>query len=258
MSTILYHGEPSGPSLTVLAALAESGAEVECRPINLLAGDRHNLPGLTDTIALDMCVEGEGPVLVIDGEAMTESVFISQYLDEIGNGTLQPKDAYKHWEMLMWCRRVTERGAPAAAFLKCQAHAHPALAAVDNAAFIKLTSAIKSDDLRARWEHVRAGRFPEEQVADSRAKVIGTADMANTALADGRDWIMGDFSIADLVTFAWLCTDVVPEALEGRPALLSWIDRMGARPSIRSARSRATVSEPDHCWAPGPEINRWG
>lgn len=258
MGTILYHGEPCGPSLTVLAALAESGAEVECRPINLLAGERHRLPGITDVTALDMGVEGEGPVLVIDGEAMTESVFIAQYLDEIGNGTLQPKDAYKHWEMLMWCRRVTERGAPAAAFLKCQEDAHPVLAAMDDAAFATLTSAIKSDDLRSRWEQVRAGNFLEEQVADSRAKVIGTADMANSALADGRDWIMGDFSIADLVTFAWLCTDAVPEALDGRPALLSWLDRMAERPSIQAARARATAGEPAQCWAPGPEINRWG
>lgn len=258
MGTILYHGEPVGPSLTVLAALAESGADVECRPINLLKGERHTLPGLTDTTALDMGVEGEGPVLVVDGEAMTESVFIAQYLDEIGNGSLQPMDAYKHWEMLMWCRRVTERASPAAAFLKCQAHAHLALAAMDDGSFASITSSIASDDLRARWQEVRVGNFPDAQIADSRAKVIGLAQMADTALADGRDWLMGDFSIADLVTYSWLCADLVPESVEGKVALIGWIDRMAKRPSIISARSRATVADPDQSWAPGPEINRWG
>lgn len=258
MGTILYHGEPCGPSLTVLAALAESGADVECRPINLLAGERHTLSGLTDTTALDMGVEGEGPVLVIDGEAMTESVFIAQYLDEIGNGTLQPKDAYKHWEMLMWCRRVTERGAPAAAFLGCQAYAHPTLAQMGDADFAALTSAIASDDLRARWEQVRAGKLPAEQAVDSRAKVVATADMANAALEDGRDWLMGDFSIADLVTYAWLCADLVPEALEGRGKLAAWLERMRDRSSVQAALARATVADPSKCWAPGPEINRWG
>ncbi len=258
MSTILYHGEPSGPSLTVLAALAESGIDVECRPINLLAGDRHTLPGVSDAVTLDMGVEGEGPVLVIDGEALTESVFIAQYFDEMGNGSLQPKDAYKHWEMLMWCRRVTERGAPAASFLKCQAHAQPVLAAMDDGAFAKLTVAIASEDLRARWENVRNGNFPEDQIADSRTKVIGTADMANAALADGREWLMGDFSIADLVTYSWLCADLVPEAVEGKDALKAWIARMAARPSVQAALARATVANPDACWAPGPEINRWG
>lgn len=258
MRTILYHGEPAGPSLTVLAALAESGVDVDCRPINLIAGARHSLPNISESVALDMGVEGEGPVLVIDGEALTESVFIAQYFDEMGTGNLQPKDAFKHWEMLMWCRRVTERGAPATAFLKCQAYAQPTLAALSDADFATITSAIASDDLRARWEHVRAGNFPSEQAEDSRAKVIATAEMANVALADGRDWLMGDFSIADLVTYAWLCTDLVPEALEGRGPLQAWMDRMAVRPSVQAALARATVSLPDKSWAPGPEINRWG
>jgi GST-like protein len=258
MSTILYHGEPAGPSLTVLAALAESGVEIECRPINLLAGERHTLPDITDSVALDMGVEGEGPVLVIDGEAMTESVFIAQYFDEVGKGSLQPKDAHKHWEMLMWCRRVTERGAPAAAFLKCQSYAQHKLAGMNYGAFCKMISAIASDDLRARWEDVRAGQFPEPQLLDSRTKIVGTADMAGAALADGRDWLMGDFTIADLVTYSWLCADLVPDILEGREHLTAWIDRMVARPSILAARARSTVPNPEECWAPGPEINRWG
>ena len=258
MSTILYHGEPTGPSLTVLAALAESGVEVECRPINLFAGERHTLPDITDSVALDMGVEGEGPVLVVDGEAMTESVFIAQYFDELGQGTLQPKDAYKHWEMLMWCRRVTERGAPAATFLNCQSYAHPKLAAMDEANFASLTAAIKSDDLRTRWADVRQGKFPVEQVADSRSKVMALAEMTDTALADGRDWLMGDFSIADLVTYPWLCSDLVPEACTGKLALQGWMARMAARPGMTAALKRATVSNPEECWAPGPEINRWG
>jgi GSH-dependent disulfide-bond oxidoreductase len=40
---ILYHGEPNGPSLAVLAALFETGLEVELRHIDLLAGERHTI-----------------------------------------------------------------------------------------------------------------------------------------------------------------------------------------------------------------------
>ena len=43
MSMVLYHGEPNGPSLAVLAALAESGLAIECRRIDLAAGERHAL-----------------------------------------------------------------------------------------------------------------------------------------------------------------------------------------------------------------------
>jgi len=68
MSMILYHGEPNGASLAVLAALGESGAEADCKAIDLLAGERHTIPGLTQAVARDMGVEGEGPVLVIEGD----------------------------------------------------------------------------------------------------------------------------------------------------------------------------------------------
>ncbi len=261
MSTmILYHGEPNGASLAVLAALYESGADAETRSINVLAGERHSLAGISEPLALDMGVEGEGPVLLVDGEAMTESVFIAQFLDECGTGALQPKDAYRHWEMLMWCRRVTERGSPAAAFLGCQAEAHASLAAVDDAAFGAITAKIASDDLRARWHQVRDGDFPEDMAADSRTKIVDAADNIEAKLADGRDWLMGDFSIADLVSFSWLTGMElrVPEAFSGKPNLSNWLARMRARPSIARALSLATIADPGLSWVPGPEINRWG
>ncbi len=47
MDAILYHGEPNGPSFAVLAALGESGLAIETRFIDLLAGERHTLPGVT-------------------------------------------------------------------------------------------------------------------------------------------------------------------------------------------------------------------
>lgn len=260
MSMILYHGEPNGPSLAVLAALGESGLNIECRGIDLLAGDRHTLPGVREGIARDMGVEGEGPVLVAGGEAMTESVFIAQFLDESGAGTLQPKDAYAHWQMLMWCRRITERCAPAAAFLGCKASAHPVLAAMDSAAFDSLLDTIASDDLRSRWSAVRAGDFPDAPSADSATKVTDAVAMVEAQLADGREWLMGDLTIADFETYGWLAgmAALLPDAFAGKDRAAAWLERVRARPSVQAALARASVSNPAASWAPGPEINRWG
>lgn len=260
MAMILYHGEPNGPSLAVLAALSESGLDVECRRIDLLAGERHTLAGVTEPLARDMGVEGEGPVLVSDGEAMTESVFIAQFLDESGANTLQPTDAYAHWQMLMWCRRVTERCAPAAAFLGCKVSAQPVLATLDDAAFAALTANIASEDLSARWAAVRAGNFPDDQVADSVSKVTDAARMVDDQLADGRDWLMGDLTIADFETYGWLAgmVDLVPAAFAGKDRLGAWVSRVASRPSVQAALARASVPNPQSSWAPGPEINRWG
>jgi GSH-dependent disulfide-bond oxidoreductase len=225
-SMILYHGEPNGPSLAVLAALFESGADSELRRIDLAAGDRHHIAGLTEPLARDMSVEGEGPVLVIDGEAMTESVFIAQFLDE------------------------SERCAPAAAWLGCKA----------SAAIGELPSGIVSEDLRARWTQIAAGDFPEAATADSVTKVSDAAKLVEDQLSDGRDWLMRDLTIADFETYAWLAgmIDLIPDAFAERPKLAAWLSRVKDRPSVARALSLASGGDPAQSWAPGPEINRWG
>jgi len=253
MSAVLYHGEPNGPSLSVLAALEESGLAIETRPIDLLRGERHTLPGVTESIALAMAVEGEGPVLVVDGEAMSEAVFLAQYFDEQAGGCgLQPADPYTRWQMLMWCRQATERLSPAVAYLGLFASAP----VFDEAALAR----IESDDLRARWQDWRNGAIDEAKAADSRAKIAQFAERAENQLADGRDWLMGDFSIADLETFAWLtgATLLEPGAFEGKAKLAAWMERVAARPSVQKALARAQTGDPRRSFAPGPEINRWG
>ncbi|MFM6828870.1 MAG: glutathione S-transferase family protein [Novosphingobium sp.] len=261
MSAILYHGQPNGASLTVLAALEESGLTLECRLIDLLAGDRHALTGLAETIALDLGVEGEGPVLVVDGEAMTESVFLAQYFDEAAGGAgLQPTDAYAHWEMMMWCRQITERLSPAAALLGNLAGSQATIAAIPADAFADLTARIVSDDLRERWQALHDDSIDAAQIADSEAKVIAAIDRCEKQLADGREWLMGPFSIADLVTYSWLAGMRVlrGDAFADAARTNAWLDRVAARPSVVAALARATVPEPLRAFVPGPEINRWG
>jgi GST-like protein len=247
----LYYGEPVGPSFTVLAVLAESGLEIACQPINLLAGDRHRIAGLNESVARDYGVEGEGPVLVIAGEAMTESVFIAQYLDEISGAGLQPQDPYAHWQMLMWCRRITERCAPAAAFLGCEAVAAPVLAGMSEGDFEAAIAPIVADDLRQRWRDTRGRLFPAAAKADSEAKMADALEQVEAQLADGRDWLMGDCSIADFETAGWL----MGADFAGHDRAKAWIERVLARPSSKAALARATGGP---LWAPGPEINRWG
>jgi len=251
MTTILFHGEPNGPSLTVLAALFEKSVPAQLVRIDLAAGERHSLPCARQS-EVAMSIEGEGPVLVVDGEGMTDSVFIACYLDDIGPGpALRPADPYRRWEVMAWCRQIIERTAPAAAYLGCWAHpphAGPAQLA-----------GVQSADLRARWDEIVAGRFEEPRLGDSRVKISQSVDRIETRL-EGREWLMGEFSIADLESYAWLAgmTEVVPAAFSGKPRTAAWLGRVRARPAVARALGLATVANPANCWAPGPEINRWG
>jgi len=251
MSTTLYHGEPNGPSLTVLAALFAKGVPAELSYIDLAGGERHSLPCAHEPL-VEMSIEGEGPVLLVDGEAMTDSVFIACYLDDVGPGpALRPADAYGRWETMRWCRQMIERTAPAAAYLGCRAH--------PPAADVALLERIGSVDLRARWEQVASGYFPEEPLADSRAKIHQAVIRIEERLAQ-REWLMGAFSIADLESYAWLAGMValVPEAFAPHARTREWLARVRAVPAVAQALALARSADPAASWSVGPEINRWG
>jgi GST-like protein len=251
VSTTLYHGEPNGPSLAVLATLFAKQVPAELVHIDLARGERHALPCAREPLVA-MSIEGEGPVLVADGEAMTDSVFIACYLDDVGRGpALRPADAYDRWETMKWCRQMIERIAPAAAYLGCRAHPPRADAAV--------LERIASVDLRVRWEQIVAGRFSEEKLTDSRTKIRQAVERIEAQLAD-RDWLMGAYSIADLESYAWLAgmVGLVPEAFAARPRTRDWLARVKASPAVAKALSLARTTDPTTSWSVGPEINRWG
>ena len=248
MTHALYYGEPNGPSLTVLAALFETQIEADLHRVDLAAGERHSrAPHSTE---LDYSIEGEGPVLVAGGTPMSDSVFIACYLDEVGGGApLRPVDPYERWQMMAWCRWVIERIAPAAAYL-----------GIRSAPPTRVPDGIVSVDLADRWNDAVNGQFDEAKLADSRAKIGQAAGKVEKQLEDGRNWLMGDFSIADLETYAWLAgmRALVPETFDDRARTIAWFDRVKARRSVARALSLATVEAPERVWAPGPEINRWG
>lgn len=259
MSMTLYHGEPNGPSLTVLAALFEKGVEAELHRIDLTSGARHQLD-VAHQAEVAMSIEGEGPVLIVDGEGMTDSVFLACYLDDIGSGpALRPAEPYARWEMMTWCRQIIERCAPAAAFLGTKAHLAETLAATEASSFDSMTARILSVDLAQRWSDIRTGTFPDDQQADSESKIAQAVDKVETQL-EGRDWLMGDFSIADLETYAWLAgmVGIVPDAFDGKQRTHDWLRRVASRPSVARALALAKTGDPQKSWAPGPEINRWG
>ena len=249
MTHILYHGEPNGPSLAILAAAFEKQVDLTLERVDLVAGERHG-SRVPHAMEVDQSIEGEGPVLVVDGTPMADSVFIACYLDDVGTGpALRPADPYARWQMMAWCRYVIERLAPAASYLGL--HTTPPASVPEG---------IASIDLADRWHEAVEGRFDEAKLTDSRAKVAQATDKIEAQLADGRDSLMGDFTIADLETYAWLAgmPALVADAFTNRPLTNAWLTRVKARPSVARALSLATTAAPETIWAPGPEINRWG
>lgn len=50
----------------------------------------------------------------------------------------------------------------------------------------------------------------------------------------GRQWIAGEYSIADMTTYPWFAAiaDSHPDVLEGADAVQAWMERMAARPAV--------------------------
>lgn len=260
MAMTLYHGEPNGPSLTVLAALFETGHEAELKAIDLTKGERHG-SDVPRNVEVNMSIEGEGPVLVADDEPMADSVFVARYLnDAADHSPIVPTDPYARWEMMTWCRQIIERTAPAASYLGVKAALADKLAGMDEDDFNTMIAPIRSEDLKARWIAVRTGDFEDDKLDDSHAKIKAALEKIESQLEDGRDWLFGAFSIADLETYAWISgmRDIAPEGFANKPLSTAWLGRVKERPSVARALGLAKSAAPQSVWAPGPEINRWG
>jgi len=100
MKLTLYYAPVACP-LVPLVTLHESGAEFEVRPISLKDGQQHN----ADYLRLNP--KGKVPVLVVDGEALTENVAILTWLANAFPAKkllpTEPKNAIKALSLMAWC-----------------------------------------------------------------------------------------------------------------------------------------------------------
>ncbi|WP_027921795.1 glutathione binding-like protein [Pseudomonas sp. URMO17WK12:I12] len=79
--------------------------------------------------------------------------------------------------------------------------------------------------------------YAQERYVKETARLYG---VLNKHLADGRDYIAGDYSIADMASYPW----IVPhqrqqQALDDFPHLARWFARVGARPATKCAYALA-------------------
>lgn len=79
--------------------------------------------------------------------------------------------------------------------------------------------------------------YAQKRYIKETARLYG---VLNKHLADGRDYIAGDYSIADMASYPW----IVPhqrqqQALNDFPHLARWFARVGARPATKRAYALA-------------------
>jgi GSH-dependent disulfide-bond oxidoreductase len=254
----LYHWEPNGFSLEVLAALYEKGLAFQGRYVDFLAMEPWALP-FRDQTEVAFNIEIEGPVLVHQGQAMTDAFFINQLIDDLQPApALRPADPTGRWKVNAWGRTLGEDLAPAVNALGCHAFLAPKLAG--NPDLRRKVESLPAQERRESWIAALDDAYDEARLAEARRKIgLGLA-RAEAALADG-PYLMGEaLTLADLTLFgqANALPKLAPELLAAAPRVGEWLERMRARPAIQAALAESRTGVPDEAFAPGPEPSRWG
>lgn len=250
----LYHWEPNGSALKTLICLQEKGLAFSSRYVDLLQFE-HFHPHF---LALNR--SAQVPVLVHDGRVLTESPFISEYLDEVfPRPPLRPTSAADLWRMRVWAKFAGEVLEPAVCTLGCRAWLSPALRGRDLADTL---DAAPLPERRAGWRAAAEGDYPVGLVQDSLRK-IGEAAARMEARLAAHDWLVGEAcSIADfeLYAFSNALPELAPEIVNATatPGLLRWLQRIRRRPAVAAVLAMARTPNPSHAFAPGPEHSRWG
>jgi len=258
----LYHGEPNIFSLKPLIALHEKGLDFTSRYVDFLAFEQYELPQLASPEVAHN-PEGEGPILVDRGTAMTESFFITLYLDEAFPDTpLRPADAEGRWRVLTWARFVNEVLGPAVCTLGCRKYLAPALKARDREDIEHAMARIPSQESRAGWRAALEGAYSDDLIADSRRKIGIAVKKFEDALGRS-DWLAGGaYSLADIDAFALLrpVPDLAPDLLNAKnaPRVAAWLGRIAARPAVEAALAHSRTGKPEQAFTPGLEHSRWG
>lgn len=250
---VLYNAAHSTCSQKVRICLAEKGLEWTDEYINLATKEQ------LAPEYLKINPNGVVPTLVHDGTVVTDSSVICEYIDEVfPDPPLSPRDPGERARMRAWMRYVEEVPTVAVRF--------PSF----NMAFLPRFDGLDETEFRAQQADVRPVRkqffrrmgpkgFPSEDIEAALENITKTAARMDAALDPGA-WLMGEFSLADIVVAPLIdrMADLGFSSLwEEFPRVTDWYDRIQARPSFQTAFFEGTrVSEfLDLVPASGPTSN---
>jgi glutathione S-transferase len=227
----LYYSWYSICSEKVLVALFEKGLRFTGHHIDLFEFAQ------TDPAYQAINPNGTVPTLVDDGHRIFESTIINEYLDEADpEPELSPTDPRSRAEMRYWVQRFQDLVFPAAGILS-QVHfiadrlkqrwTQSELEAL-------IQRKIGRDRIARQLRAVRQG-FSADELAGAEERIATVLDAADETLADGRSWLAGDFSLADVAAAPNIYRFTIidrNDLLEKRPRLREWSLRLLARPSV--------------------------
>lgn len=253
----LYHWEPNANSAKVMICLAEKGLEFHGHYVDLLEFEQY-LPGF---LAINSF--GQVPVLLHDGEVITESSLILEYLAEaFPSPRLAPVDPKGWYDTQAWGKFVDYHLGPSVSMLGWHRVMSPVIRKRDQKKLREAVDRIPIWERKAAWMTAMGESYPEEQLTNSQRKIELAARRIEEALGKS-PWLLGsDYSIVDIGAFALSCTlpRLLPEVVNAKstPKVMDWLARINARPAVKKALAMCGKAGGRDVYVPGPEHSRWG
>lgn len=230
----LYHAEPVANSMKVMILLKEKKLDFVSHYVNLLLFEQHN----PEFVAINP--NGQVPVLVHNGNVITESTVINEYLDDVfPEIPLRPANPVWRARMRIWNKFVDEYFCPALSMIGWHVMVRKVVQNLDKHQLDEVLAKIPLKEQRDKWATVAGESFSEEQLADSRRKLGVSIGKAEAILAES-SWLAGpQYSLADANSFSMIAgvERLQPEILnaDDAPHTWDWLQRMQERPGVREA-----------------------
>lgn len=228
----LYRFEGATCAAKVLFALSEKNI-----PFEDIIIDRHDLAA---PWYLKLNPNGVVPTIVHDDNVIIESTVILNYLDDAFDGTpICPEGPLQKARMNYWMRVMDDMLAHlgAATYAMALRQNYLALSGEERDQYY---ASIPDFDRRTRRRDIVENGLDSQSVQSSVKELKTFQEMVDAELA-GKDYLSGDFSIADisLAAFAWRLEPLGLLDTQSRSNLRAWWSRIQARPAFQSVTKSA-------------------
>lgn len=237
----LYHWEPNGDSLAHLITLKEKGLDFKSHYVDMLKLEQH---------APDYTAKVQGtqvPVLVDDGEVMSDSNFALQYLvEKYPNPRLAPSDPSGWYDVQAWAPALGMGLGANVRLLGWNQVMLKEMLKGDLDALREKIGALPKRGPQAGWAAVFSdAEASEDQLANARERIAGVVERIETTLGS-QAWLAGsEYSITDIQAFALarnlpaLTPQIVSE--EKTPKLMKWLSVIENRAAVKAALAMRKV-----------------
>jgi glutathione S-transferase len=238
----LYHAGLSQASVKVRTTLKEKGLAYQSHYLHVPQGE-HLSP---DYLAINP--DGQVPALVHDGEVITETSVINEYLDDaFPDPPLRPASPIERARMRRWSQIADEHLFHAIATIGWAFGIGPILRARGLAEFERSLKRITLHSKRQKWFKAYHG-FPQEDIDEAREKIAYGVERMERALADHPHLAGPTYSLADINVLSsaermprW-APDLMNQTVS--PRSWEWFGRMMARPAVKATYSVSDEAPP--------------